>query len=159
MSLTVRSTEDSDHGWVVQLLRNEWNGPTIGSRGRVFQGDELPGFVAFCEGKRQGLATYHIEDDACELVSLNSLFEGIGIGSALIEAVRKTAVEAGCKRLWLITTNDNTSALRFYQRRGFRLAALHKGSVTELRKLKPKIPMRGIDDIAIRDEIELDFML
>ena len=53
-----------------------------------------------------------------------------GTGTALIEAVERLAADAGCDRLWVITTNDNTDALRFYQRRGFRLAALHRGPWT-----------------------------
>ena len=81
------------------------------------------------------------------------------MGTALIEAVKAIAIQSGCRRLFLITTNDNTPALRFYQRRGFVLAALHKGAVLKSRKIKPEIPLTGIDDIPIRDEIELEIDL
>jgi hypothetical protein len=50
-------------------------------------------------------------------------------------------------------------ALRFYQRAGFRLTALRAGAVTESRKLKPGIPERGLDDIPITDELELQMDL
>jgi hypothetical protein len=58
--------------------------------------------------------------------------------------------------LWLVTTNDNTHALRFYHRLGFRLAALHPGAVEAARRLKPEIPLLGLDEIPIRDELELE---
>ncbi|HEX7715028.1 MAG TPA: GNAT family N-acetyltransferase, partial [Bacillota bacterium] len=64
-----------------------------------------------------------------------------------------------CQRLWLITTNDNLAAIRFYQLRGFVLVALHRDAIAQSRKLKPEIPLRGIDGIPIRDEIELEVVL
>jgi RimJ/RimL family protein N-acetyltransferase len=77
--------------------------------------------------------------------------------SALVETVERLAADSGCDRLWLITTNDNTDALRFYQRRGFRLAALHRGAVDDSRsRLKPDIPRIGDHGIDLRDELELD---
>ena len=73
--------------------------------------------------------------------------------------VRAAAVAAGCRRLWLITTNDNLPALRFYQRRGFVLAALHRDAIAASRRLKPQIPLLGLDNIPIRDELELEMAL
>jgi ribosomal protein S18 acetylase RimI-like enzyme len=40
-----------------------------------------------------------------------------GVGTRLLEAV---ADERRAARLWLVTTNDDLDALRFYQRRGSR---------------------------------------
>ena len=87
------------------------------------------------------------------------LIEGRGIGSALIEIVRNMAVKEGCRRLWLITTNDNTAALRFYQKRGFHLVALHRNAVEQSRRLKPEIPETGNGGVPLRDEIELEIIL
>jgi hypothetical protein len=57
----------------------------------------------------------------------------------------------------VVTTNDNLGALRFYQRRGFVLAALRPGAITEARRtLKPEISEIGADGIPIRDELELE---
>lgn len=70
------------------------------------------------------------------------------------------ARRAGCTRLWLVTTNDNLDALRFYQRRGFRLSRLRPGAVDLSRQtLKPEIPEVGTFGIAIRDELELELDL
>jgi len=96
------------------------------TRGQIHDLPRLPGFVALDGDERMGLALYRIADDECELVSLDSLREGIGVGSALLAVAADAAHGAGCRRLWLITTNDNTHALRFYQRRGLRLVAIHR---------------------------------
>ena len=157
--IDVRSITVEDAGWVRDLLEQRWGSNRIVSRGRTHQADALPGFVALREGESVGLATYAIEEDQCEIVTLNSLIEHVGVGVALIEAVKDAARAAGCKRLWLITTNDNLSAIRFYQKRQFGLVAVHRNAVSESRRLKPEIPLTGIDDIPLRDEIELEFHL
>jgi GNAT superfamily N-acetyltransferase len=128
-------------------------------RGVVHDGERPPGFLALMEGRRVGLITYRIEGAECEIVNLNSLVEGMGVGSALVEAVRKVATSTGCRRLWLITTNDNMAALRFYQTRGFQLVAVDRNALEESRRLKPEIALVGLDGIPLRDEIELELLL
>jgi ribosomal-protein-alanine N-acetyltransferase len=155
----IRPIEPADRTWVESLLREEWGGVEVVSRGRILHPADLPGFVALLAGERQGLATYRIDGGDCELVTLNSLCPRLGLGRRLIEAVRSAAAGAGCRRLWLITTNDNTGALAFYQHLGFRLAALHRGAIAESRRLKPAIPETGSHGIPIRDELELEMDL
>jgi ribosomal protein S18 acetylase RimI-like enzyme len=155
----IRPLIDDDREWVTSLLKEWWAGPLVVTRGQVYRADELPGFIAVLEGTPAGLITYRIDSDGCEITTLNSLVEGIGIGSALIDAVKNTAANTGCKRLWLITTNDNTAALRFYQKIGFIIAAIHPDAVKESRRLKPEIPLTGNDGIPIRDEIEMEMTL
>jgi hypothetical protein len=55
-----------------------------------------------------------------------------------------------------VTTNDNAPAIRFYQRRGWDLVALHRDAVNESRRLKPEIPATGVDGIPIRHELEFE---
>lgn len=155
----IRPFEKADREWATELLAQEWGDVTVVSRGRLHDPTRLPGYVAEKDGVPAGLATFYVERPACELVSMNSLAPGMGIGSALLSAVKAAADSAGCRRLWLITTNDNTPALRFYQRRGFRLAALHRNAVNDSRTLKPQIPLTGLDGIPIRDELELEYLL
>lgn len=155
----IRPIGRGDKEAVGSILRRFWGSPRIVSRGRLHDGDSLPGFAAFGAAGMTGLITYNIENRDCEIVSLNSLREGAGIGSALIEAVRRRAAEHGCRRLWLITTNDNTPAIEFYKRRGFKIAAVHKGAIAESRKLKPSIALYGIDGVPITDEIEMETWL
>lgn len=157
--LVIRPRFDSDGVWVADVARDRWGTRTVVAHGVRYRPAELPGFVAWQGHDRVGLVTYHVQGPACEIVTLDSLQPGLGVGTALIAAVRRAAVAAGCRRLWLITTNDNTDALRFYQKRGFRLVAVHRDAVSESRQLKPEIPLVGADGIPIRDEIELEMML
>jgi catechol 2,3-dioxygenase-like lactoylglutathione lyase family enzyme len=155
----VRPLDDTYRRWVQQLLDREWGSCTVVSRGRAHDVLQLPAFVATRAERPIGLVTYCIRGRQCELVTLNSLVPRIGVGTALVKSVRKAAEAAHCWRLWLITTNDNVSALRFYQQRGFSLAALHRNAVNDSRRLKPEIPLTGMDEIPIQDEIELEIVL
>lgn len=159
ITFEIQVLENSCRPWVRQLLEAEWGGSIVVSRGRVHDASHLPGFIALDGNRPVGLVTYRIDGDACELVTLNSLVPGVGIGSALVSEVKDLATAAGCRRLWLITTNDNTQALRFYQKSGFRLVALHRDALEESRKLKPTIPLVGKDGIQLRDELELEIGL
>ena len=154
----IRAFVESDLVWAVPLLERDFASSTVVSRGHVIDAAELPGIVAVREDEPVGLATYRLNEDDCEMVSLNSVVENIGAGTALIEAVATAATATGCRRLWLITTNDNLHALRFYQKRGFSLAALYPKAVDQSRALKD-IPRLGADGIPIRDEIELGLWL
>jgi ribosomal protein S18 acetylase RimI-like enzyme len=137
----------------------EWGAETVVAHGEVLRPADLPGFAAEAAGEPVGLLTYLVRGDECEIVTLNAWRAGLGIGAALIEAVREAAVRAGCRRLWLVTTNDNTSGLRFYQKCGFILCALRPNAVAASRLLKPEIPPTGEAGIPIRDEIELEMWL
>jgi len=92
-------------------------------------------------------------------VTLHAFQPFAGIGTALVQAVRDVAADEGCRRLWLITTNDNLDALRFYQRRDFELVAVHRDLRDTARRLKPSIPLVGDYGIPIRDELELEIGL
>ena len=85
--------------------------------------------------------------------------ESCGIGSGLVEEIKSVAEKGGCHRIWLITTNDNVRAIRFWQRQGFSLVAVHRNAILESRKIKPDIPETGENGIPIRDEIEMELML
>jgi ribosomal protein S18 acetylase RimI-like enzyme len=119
----VKPITPDDRESVKRLLLDCWGSIDVVSRGRLHHAEQLPGFIAYANTTLAGVITYRLEDDRCEIVTLNSLRERLGIGTALIDEVKKKAIEAGCHRLWLITTNDNTDALRFYQRKAL-LSAL-----------------------------------
>jgi len=110
--------------------------------------EELPKYI--------GLITINVDDKECEITTLDSLDEESGIGSALVEAVEAWAKESGIKRLWLVTTNDNLAALKFWQKRGYELVTIHRNAIAEARRIKPQIPITGLEGIPIRDEIELE---
>lgn len=145
-------------------LIESWGDETIIVHDELYRPAVLPGFVAFAASESEsfipyGLITYIIQDNRCEIITLNSWAEGVGIGTGLIEAVKAAAIAAGCTALWLITTNDNLNALGFYQKRGFQITAVYPNAIVRSRKRKPQIPEIGMHDIPLRDEIELTFNL
>jgi catechol 2,3-dioxygenase-like lactoylglutathione lyase family enzyme len=155
--LNVRALRDDERPWAAEVLREAWSSERIAyGDGREYDASALPGLVAEADDERAGLATYAIEADTCELVTLNTLTIGTGVGGVLIEAVVHAARAAGCTRVSVTTTNDNLPALRVYQRHGFALAALHRGAVESARQRKSQIPLVGHAGIAIRDELVLE---
>jgi ribosomal protein S18 acetylase RimI-like enzyme len=156
--VNVRPLAGGEREWADAKVRELWGDVAI-SRGRVLDPASLPGFVALEDGNPVGLLTYRIDGGDCEVVTINAFPQGAGAGTALVEAVTGAARAAGCRRVWLITTNDNLRALRFYQRRGFRLVALHRDALDRSRELKPSIPQVGHDGIPLRDELELELSL
>jgi ribosomal protein S18 acetylase RimI-like enzyme len=158
--IEVRPLRESDRPWAVRIEAESWAEPVVARLGEIVDPTELPGFVAVLDGERAGLASYAVRGDECELVTLRSLREGRGVGRALLDAVRNAAIEAGCVRLWLITTNDNLRALELYQRWGMEIVAFHRHAVTDARRrLKPTIPERGAHGIPIAHELELELRL
>lgn len=136
-------------------MHDEFGGPFQARRGELIDVLALPGFVAERNGQVIGLVTYQRENNECELAFIAALERHQGIGTALVETLREAV--ADCERIWLVTTNDNLEALRFYQRRGFVLSALRPGAVNESRRrLKPQISTVGDFGIPVRDELELE---
>jgi GNAT superfamily N-acetyltransferase len=149
---TIRQAEPTDCEWIVRFLRARWSATTVAVHGEIIDAATLP---ALMNANHQGLATYRWHGQDAELVTLNAVPAGMGTGPALIETLAARLQAEGCTRLWLTTTNDNLSVLRFYQRRGFRLMQVRTGAVDAARKLKPSIPMIGEHGIAIHDELDL----
>jgi ribosomal protein S18 acetylase RimI-like enzyme len=155
--LCLRPLEAGDQAWMRAFAVERWGAPVAVSGGRLHRLDQLPGLVALDGGGAiAGVVTWLIEEEDCELVSIDALVEGRGVGTALIEAACRVAAAAGCCRVHLVTTNDNMRALRFYQRRGFVLCELRAGAIEHSRRLKPEIPLIGADGIPIRDELVLE---
>jgi cytidine deaminase/N-acetylglutamate synthase-like GNAT family acetyltransferase len=152
----VRRSNEGDRQWIDEFTAAHWGAEIIVVHKTVYRPSTLPGFKATLGDRVLGLATYHIEVPACELVTLNSVEESRGVGTALIDAVKEEARRSGCTRLWLITTNDNLRALEFYQRKGFTIAAVYPNALAESRKIKPQIPLVGANGIPLRDEIEME---
>lgn len=138
------------------MLDAEMGGRLQARRGELHDVLSLPGLVAESDGERVGILTYRADDEGCEVAVLVALRRQDGIGTALLDALR---AEVGDDiRLWVVTTNDNVEALRFYQRRGFVLRALRPGAVDQARRsLKPSIGRIGEHGIPLRDELELEW--
>jgi N-acetylglutamate synthase-like GNAT family acetyltransferase len=158
--LEVRRADLDDEAWIRALMKERRHGETVAAHGRLYEPATLPAFVAV-EGLIEpvGVLTYMLEGGACEIVTLDSIREGIGVGSLLIGAVLALARDVGCERLWLVTTNDDERALGWCRRHGFRQVAVHPGAVARSRELKPSIPLHSDAGVPIVDEIELEIQL
>jgi hypothetical protein len=159
LEFTIRAFNKKDHIKITKQITVSWGAEYVVAHGKIFFPARLPGFIAEERGKMIGLLTYFISGNTCEIITLDSWREKHGVGTALVQAVRNIAIKELCRKLWLVTTNDNTHALHFYQKRGFSIAAIRVNEMERARTLKPQIPIIGQDGIPIRDEIELDMIL
>ncbi len=157
--IKIEPLQPDDLIWGRKVLTEHWGSPDIVTRGILYHADRLPGFKAMIDDAAVGLLTYRIDMEECEVISLNSLREGIGVGTGLMTKIRETAGNRRCRRIWLITTNNNSRAVRFYEKLGYRIAAIHADAIKESRQLKPSIPLIGANSIEIRDEIEMELIL
>ncbi len=156
---SIEPLEYTDRGWVLEWIAEQWHAPQVVVHDQVYQPHQLPGFAARRAGEPLALVTYTIDGKDCEIVTLDSRQPNRGLATALIEAVEKAARQAGCRRVWLVTTNDNRHALAFYQKRGFHISRVNPGAVDRARRIKPEIPLVGEDNIPLHDEIELEKIL
>jgi ribosomal protein S18 acetylase RimI-like enzyme len=141
-----------------ELIRN-WHSTTIWSIDYEYRADELPGFVAWLDGERVGHITIADRGGQSEVVTLSATIEQRGVGSALLEAAVQAASEKRHRRIFLTTSNDNLRALALYQKRGWRLVAVHRGMMDRYRQRKKQIPAIGLNGIPLHDEIELELIL
>lgn len=151
------ATNSAADDLTVAAFLHERNALRAARLGELLNALDHPSLLALDdEDALAGVLTYIIDGPSCEILTLHAASQWHGTGTALLTAVAAVATNAGCSRLWLVTTNDNVDALRFYQRRGFRLAALHPGAVdTSRAALKPEIPQTGTYGIPLRDELVL----
>jgi phosphinothricin acetyltransferase len=159
-AVAVGPLEDEHRAWADALVDTHW-GRMIVRLGEVI--DDItpyPTLVATLDGEPVGALIYGVRGPDCEVMSLISEREGHGVARALLDAARERARAAGCRRMWLITTNDNLRALQLYQRWGFDIVALNRGAVDESRRtVKPSIPPRAGNGIRIAHELELELRL
>ena len=157
--IRVRPMERGDRPWVVRWLEDVFGDTTVARKGVSIDASVLPGFVATEGGRPVGFLAHDAAHGECEVVAIISMEEGRGIGRALMDAAREYAAAAGYRRLWLITTNDNTRALRFYQIWGMDLCAFYRHGARRSRRAKPSLPQRGADGIPLEHELELELLL
>jgi ribosomal protein S18 acetylase RimI-like enzyme len=158
--MNIYAIEELKKNKIIDFFKLRWGSPEMVISSGVYDCSSLDGFTIINEeGKIIGLITYIIKGNECEIISLDSIDEGKGIGTKLVQAVENLAIKRRCKLIKLITTNDNVLALKFYQKRGFMLSQIINNAVEKARKIKPEIPLIGNDGIPIRDEIVLTKIL
>ena len=139
------------------FLEEHWFTTTMALRGELIDMTVVPGFVIYEDGDMCGLVTYReCGKNAIEILSLDSSIESKGYGTILLDTMVGYADAHGLKKITVCTTNDNIHALRFYQKRGFDIVAVHRDTIAKGRALKPEIPLIGYNGIPIHTELELE---
>lgn len=154
-NLNIEEINKENKGKVISFFKEHWGSSEMVISSGIYQCENLDGFIYEENDQIIGLVTYVIKRDEIEIISLDSIQEGKGIGTALIEKIENLAKQKQIKIVRLVTTNDNLNALRFYQKRGYRITSIIPNAVNEARKIKPSIPLIGTDGIPLNDELEL----
>jgi len=155
----IRKITISDKAWIENLFNREWGSTRIVTRGKLHNVNNLPGFIAELNNEKVGLITYRITENEFEITSLNSMLPGLGIGKTLLAEAIQIARNKCCYRCWLITTNDNIYAQKFYEHLNWKLIKIHNNAIEQSRKIKPEIPLTGLNNVPIRDEYEYEITL
>lgn len=148
----IRPRQSEDQGWIKELLTLRWGSPMMAVAGELI---DLLHADALVADTHEGLLTYRRAGDILEILSFDTTHQGVGLGTALLAALKTQARAQGITRLRVITTNDNLAAQRFYQSRGFYLTELRQNAVAQARLQKPEIPLHGAFNIPLRDELVL----
>ena len=155
MEYIVKTQKENDE---VSKIIKGWGSDILVSRGKAHNAEELDGILAIDNGKIVGLGLYSIEKD-CEITLLETFIQNKGIGTQIIGRIKEIAKKNNCKRIWLVTTNSNINAIKFYQKRGFYISNIYIKAMDEARKIKPEIPKIAENGIEIRDEIEFEMII
>ncbi len=154
--LRIRAMTESDRDWAAAVVARYFGSPEMVSRGLRHDTRLLPGLIAEEGGQRLGLAHYRIEGHGCEVVTLVALRVRQGVGRRMVSELVSLSRAQGCRRIWLVTTNENRGAQRFYEALGWELVAIHHGALAAARRLKPEIPERAADGTPLEDELEYE---
>lgn len=151
--MRVRSFEPGDVSWAEELVGG-FGGRLQARRNEIVDVLDASGFIAEHNDEPIGILTYAGRPDGTEILYIEATTKQRGVGTALVNALTRLV---GRQRIWLVTTNDNLDALRFYQRRGFSFREVRVGAVDRAREtIKPSLPLVGEYGIPLRDEIELE---
>jgi GNAT superfamily N-acetyltransferase len=156
-ALEVRRIEDRPA--LEELLALRWSGASILVRGRFVEPSQVEAFGAYQGEALAGLVTWRYEGRILYLLTLDNVTGRRGVGERLLDAVIEQGRADRAPLLRALIGNDNVNALGFYQRRGFRIVAVHTGAVDVMRAYKPSIPEIGLNGIPLHDEIELELAL
>ncbi len=159
MEFIIVEIHPDDKLQIASFVSENWGSQMIVSKGKKYDTVELSGFICRKEDEIIGMITYNVCGEECEVITLDSKVNNLGLGTQLLNKVIEKSLSIGCKRVWLTTTNDNLNAIRFYQKRAFEWIEFRKDAILQSRMLKPEIPESGYNDIPIRHEIEFEFLL
>jgi len=159
MEYSIREKENADNNWINDKLKENWGSSILISRRKKYESSSLDGFIAENNEDKLGMCLYRIANNECEIIVFEAFEQQKGIGTALLNTLIEKCSNSKLKRIWLITTNDNIDALRYYQKHGFEIVCIYRHEIEHSRKMKPEIPIIGNHGIKINDEIEMENVL
>lgn len=157
--MLIRPLTAADLDWVKKVVTEHIGSPRVVSRGVLHDALTLPGLIAELDSEPVGLLQYRMIDEDAEVVILISLHRRRGIARRLMQAMQEIARQEVCRRLWLVTTNNNQAAIATYHALGLTQVAVYEGAVRESRRLKPEIPEVDEQGKPMEDEIEFEYRI
>ncbi len=153
----IRPATDEESDVLRRLVVGFWGHEDIRAFGRTFFIPSLTNLVADVGGGVAGLVSMTVEGEDGTIVALGvpPLYQGLGIGSALLGAAIQRLSADGARRVRVSTTNDNLPALALYQRRGFVVEEVLPGEIAGFLEDRLGGIPAGFAGIPVRDEIRL----
>ena len=147
--IPLRLIAQSDQAWVARVTETV-GGPVIASGGLLHDLRDRPGLIA---ERNRGLIQWHDTARTREILALVATPKGAGTGRALLAAALRDAQGRGLAEASLDTTDDNSRAIRFYQRNGFTHVETIRDGFADILRLKglPPDPVIGQTGTPIRD--------
>ena len=133
-------------------------GPVVAGIEAVHDLDNVDVLVAEGDDGPCGFAHIARQGASLEIVTILATEKSVGTGTVILREIDRRARMLGLGWLMVQTTNDNTDALRFYQRRGFHVSDYRVGGFRDALRRKgipPDQPVEGVNGIEIRDLIRL----
>jgi GNAT superfamily N-acetyltransferase len=145
----------------VEEIEADWRvftgGPPIIGVLREYKPSDVEGLLwRDGDSGHAGVVTWWVDGERAEITSVHAEPAGSGTGTRLMDEAEEELRRRGVKFAILATTNDNTRALNFYIRRGYRLVRLHLDAMDRVHAAKPGVPATGRDGVPLRDMWELE---
>ena len=150
----VREAAAGDRARALEIFSREFRGRQLVANGQPVSVDNAELLVAETEGGVTGALAWRRHDSALHIIALatDPMWQRAGVGGHLLAEAELLARVQRQPRIVVTLTNDNLPALYFYQRRGYRFAAIVRDSVAIHAAGNEAMGFAGIP---IRDEVQL----
>ena len=150
----VREASAEDRERAIEIFQREFRGRQLVADGEAVSFNDAQMLVAETEGGISGALAWRHRKGVFHIVALatDPMWQRSGVGGYLVVEAEALARRDRMRKIVVTLTNDNIPALYFYQRRGYRLAAVFSGAVSSHPRNKN---LAGFAGIPIEDEVQL----
>lgn len=151
----VREATPDDRAKAMDLFHRDFGHMQMVAFGEAISLDMATGaLVAETEHEIAGALAWRPFDGALHILALatDPVWQRAGVGGHLVAEAELLARRQGQPRVIITVTNDNLPALYFYQRRGYRMSAILRDSVSAHTRDAIAVGFAGIP---VLDEIQL----